>query len=1247
MTVIANRYQIESTLGTGGMGVVYRATDLRTGQMVAVKQLRGDVATRQPELFERFTREAAALRQLNHPNIVQAVDTFEADEERYIVMEYVQGDDLNIILEREGQLPIARAMRIAIEIADALTRAHYLKIIHRDLKPANVLIGPDSAARLTDFGVAHLDQMDKVTRTGFTVGTPDYLPPEAFNNLPADERGDIWALGVMLFEMIGGKHPFSAETMPALMVNVLIQPTPDLEALRPDAPVALVDLVYRMLEKDRAARIPSARLVGAELESIMQRNAATPLSTGIRAAMRKERFDTPVSEPAILRNNLPAQTTPFVGREAEVNEMMQLLEQPETRLITLMGPGGMGKSRLVVEVAQRLIDRRSTTPTHSRIETDFPFPDGVTFVSLAGISTAGELVSEIAEAIGFQFYQGDDPRQQLLDYWRGKSALLIFDNCEHLLNDLGLLSEILQAAPGIKIIATSRARLNLQGETLCVIEGMDFPETITADPAQFAAVQLFVQSARRSKPGFELKPADFKPVAEICRMVRGMPLGIELAAAWVEMLNIGEIASEVASNLDFLETEAQDAPERHRSLRAVFDHSWELLSDEEKQAFARLAVFRGRFSRQAGQTVTGATLRQLMALVNKSLIRRDPDTGIYQIHEMMRQYADQKLDQTGEAADIRRQHSEYYIRALTRLRKDLCGARQLDAYAEIAGDLDNIRAAWLWAADNGEGEPLADSIHSLGIFFDMRAHYIEGFTFMEPVATRLAKHAHDTRTDRALGWLYAWMMVFKLIYRQGDMALGYMTLMQEAVGRSRDPESRAMLDFCVGLYERILGDALKSREYMRRSANQFIALNRSWDRSHALTNLAAAAYFRLEANQTDVGMGIIAADEALGIQEALGDIYLHAHTLEERGHLAIMVEDYERGARMIEVAVGLHRKVGNMLGLASALQELAWARAIVGRFAEARSAATEAYQLYRETGNLAGAASVQSLRARIEFFAGEFAESAEMAQDMLALTGRTGIAEQELTAQIHLGRAYWAAGQLEESEESWRSAYIIAEDEGRREDMNLSLAGLTLLLLGRRRLEDAITLVDTMAHLAEESGAYNQIAGVYVFRGRIALLENQPQSAIEFLNRAYHLLQDPTRVRISYTWDEGIRNEFISITLQGLAEAHRALSDFEAARKAIRDAIDIVERFAYPAAVTAVIVTGGRLLHALGMSAEAVALLALATDTPKTYEVERYRSTSILAKIRTEMEDDAFMAAVARGLSWSLDDAVGELMKLL
>lgn len=1246
MTIIGNRYQVEETLGAGGMGVVYRALDTVTGQTVAVKQLRIEMADLQPDLLERFAREAEALRQLNHPNIVQALDTFEAAGEHYIVMEYVGGGDLSVMLQKEKKLPIARAIRIAIEITDALTRAHYLKIIHRDLKPANVMLSADNTARLTDFGVAHLEQMDRMTRTGFTVGTPDYLPPEAYNNEPADERGDIWALGVMLFEMLSGVHPFAADNLPALMVNVLIQPTPDLEALCPEVPVGLVDLVYRMLEKDRAARIPSARLVGAQLEVIMQRNAGTPLSTGIRAAMMREheRFDTPTPEPSLIRSNLPAQTTPFVGRESEVGELMALLNAPETRLVTMIGPGGMGKSRLAIETGQRMIQQRMETPHTART---FDFSDGVSFISLAGLDSGGDIVTAVADSAGFQFYQADNPRQQLLDYWRDKSALLIFDNCEHLLDDLGILSEILQAAPNVKALATSRARLNLQGETLFVIEGMDFPEDFAEDPMRFSAVQLFIQSARRSKPGFELKPADARAVTDICRLVRGMPLGIELAAAWVELLSVNEIAVEVASNIDFLETEAHDAPERHRSLRAVFDHSWELLNDEEKQTFARLAVFRGRFIRQAGQAITGATLRQLMALVNKSLIRRDPDTGVYQIHEMMRQYAEQKLEDMGGADEVRKAHSFYYMRALAAIRKDLITGRQLDAHHNILSDLDNVRAAWMWAAQHGYGEELADSVHALGIFFDMRAQYFEGYALFEPVVNALYKHPSTTGIDRALGWLHGWMALFRLIFRRADDTYLNLQRMQQAVARSRDPEGRAMYDFVLGLYERILGDAVKSRELARRSAAQFIALNRSWDRAHALCNLALSSFFRLEASQTDVAMGIIAADEALTTLEALGDFYLRAHTLEVRGRLAVMVEDYEHGARWIEEAVTLNRRVRNQLGLASSLQELGSARVIVGRFTEARTAATEAFSLYQEANNIAEAAGALSLRARIEFYASEFAASISYANEMLALADRMDMNELRMNAYIHLGRAYWASGEMDKSEEAWRGAYMLAEDEQRHEDMVICLGGLVLLLLAQRRIDDAAVLVDTMAVLAENDSDFNQQATVHVFRGRLQLIRGEMAEAAENLTRAYNLLKDSSRVRVSYNWDEGIRNEYITLSLYGLAEAYRGLGNMTAARRAMRDGLHIVQRFVYPAHIVSGVITGARIVSALGMKSEAAAFLALVTEHAHSFAVDRYRAASVLALVRSELSDEQFMASATRGMTLTLTDAVVELLELL
>ncbi|MCU0464517.1 MAG: serine/threonine-protein kinase, partial [Anaerolineae bacterium] len=345
MTMLHNRWKIESQIGKGGMGVVFLGVDSHNGQAVAIKQLKREVVKKQPDIVERFTREAEALRALNHPNIVKALATLDQDGEHYIVMEYVPGSDLATLIRDQSPLPVQHILKIAIELADALTRAHYLKIVHRDLKPANVLMAADGTPRLTDFGVAYVAEKERVTTVGLSLGTPDYMPPEALDGKQTDQRGDIWALGVMLFEMLTGRHPFAADTLPSMVVNVFTKPVPDIESLRPDCPVALADLIYRMLDKDPNTRIPSVRLIGAELEAIMRGQSTDIFSASIRRDDDR-RFETPTPSAASVKNNLAAQTTPFVGRENELAQLEDLLDDPAVRLITILGPGGMGKTRL-------------------------------------------------------------------------------------------------------------------------------------------------------------------------------------------------------------------------------------------------------------------------------------------------------------------------------------------------------------------------------------------------------------------------------------------------------------------------------------------------------------------------------------------------------------------------------------------------------------------------------------------------------------------------------------------------------------------------------------------------------------------------------------------------------------------------------------------------------------------------------------------------------------------------------------
>lgn len=268
--VIANHFEISDPkndlLRRGGMGDIYRGTDTQTGQTVAIKAINPDAVVGNPNLAARFVREGKVLRQLDHPNIVKIVDAVQDKGRHYLIMEYVGGGSLRDLLEAQGTLSIARALEIAIALANALFHAHRRRIVHRDLKPTNVLLAEDGTPRLTDFGVAYIADSTRLTQTGTRIGTVNYFSPEACNGEKLDEKADIWALGVMLYEMLTGEHPFTGKTIGATAMAILTQPVPDLTQLRPGVSPTLSDLVYHLLEKDWHQRIPSMALVEAGLK---------------------------------------------------------------------------------------------------------------------------------------------------------------------------------------------------------------------------------------------------------------------------------------------------------------------------------------------------------------------------------------------------------------------------------------------------------------------------------------------------------------------------------------------------------------------------------------------------------------------------------------------------------------------------------------------------------------------------------------------------------------------------------------------------------------------------------------------------------------------------------------------------------------------------------------------------------------------------------------------------------------------
>ena len=355
-------------------------------------------------------------------------------------------------------------------------------------------------------------------------------------------------------------------------------------------------------------------------------------------------------------NNLPLQPTPFIGRSGELAALNKLIADPDIRLVTIVGPGGMGKTRLALVVAEDVLTRGQ-------------FKHGVYFINLAPLSEVSHIVPAVADALNFPLQGGDgrSPQQQLIDYLRQKEMLLLFDNFEHLLDGVEFVANILQLASNVQILVTSRERLHLRTEQVYPIEGLEFPDWETPEDAEtYTAVQLFLQSARRNQPDFALQDKDdLTYLARICRTVAGMPLALELAASWVDMLPLSEIADELQQGLDFLETDMRDMPERHRSIRAAIDYSWQKLDEKERDIFAKLSVFRGDFTREAAKALADANLRQLARLVSKSLLQGGGGKdGRYQIHELLRQYGAEKLEDSGEETAVRERHSYYYCQFL-------------------------------------------------------------------------------------------------------------------------------------------------------------------------------------------------------------------------------------------------------------------------------------------------------------------------------------------------------------------------------------------------------------------------------------------------------------------------------------------------------------------------------------------------------------------------------------------------------
>ncbi len=624
----------------------------------------------------------------------------------------------------------------------------------------------------------------------------------------------------------------------------------ELDPLREEAHQQIMRALARAGRRDQAlAQYERCRQVLAEELGVEPSSETTLLAQAIRAQeLETMHFPTgistgppPVTEPhrpSLDRpaHNLPAQSTRLIGREEELAHLRAWLLDPEERLVTLVGEGGVGKTRLAQAAARAVLPH---------------FGHGAWFVPLAGVGSkertaptrvlVESLAMAVAGALGFAFRGAAPPATQLLDYLSTKEMLLVLDNFEHLLPAGELLPQILQAAPQVTLLVTSRERLQLQAERVVRVTGLPVPAPEDPGGQTYASVRLFVERASRTAAGITLAPEELPAVAEICRLLQGLPLGIELAVSWVEQFSPTEIAQAIQENLDFLISTMQDLPERHRSLRATFDHSWRLLSPQEQRLLAQLSVFQGSWSREATQAVTGAGLSHLVALVNKSLVQVVAP-GRYTLHPLVRQLAGEQLAADGQAqqATLAR-HCQYYTQLLARHEAQLMGERQGPVRALLEAERTNLHAAWSWAVQQRAVTALSQAADGLHRLYKQSNYFQEGAELFEQAAQAVGSLPPSLARDRLWG---------RLLARQGDFvsrlgryqaAVDRLEQSLALLGRTGDELEIAYALGYLGLARERQGRYQEAKALQQESLVRYTALDNRHGMARALRMMASAA----------------------------------------------------------------------------------------------------------------------------------------------------------------------------------------------------------------------------------------------------------------------------------------------------------------------------------------------------------------------------------------------------------------------
>ncbi len=932
-------YRLLRLLGRGGFAEVYLGQHVYLNSQAALKILQ---IVLNDEDIEGFAKEARTLASLTHPHIVRVLDFAVKNGTPFLVMEYAANGTLRQRHPYGTLLPVETIISYVRQVASALQYAHDQRLIHRDIKPENMLLGATGEILLSDFGLAMpashtVDQSTQAMEISFA-GTTPYLAPEQLQGKP-QPASDQYSLAVVVYEWLCGKRPFNGSPL-EIAIQHISKPPPPLREQLPGISSSIEETVMRALAKDPQQRFDSVQDFATALERAYQ-YTLLPRSSFVTA-------EGGAALGTILKPGpmwkVPPTFTPLIGRDREVAEICELLKHPEVRLLTLLGTGGIGKTRLSYQIA------REMQPY---------FADGVCFVPMAAVNEPDLVVPTIAQVLGIQEIGAQPILEQVKVALRSRHFLLLLDNFEQVVAAAPVIEELLAACPRLKVVVTSREVLHLQAEREFPVPPLGLPSLnqLPEDEAltQYAAVALFVQRARATLPTFQLTSTNARPVAEICVRLDGLPLAIELAAARIKLLPPQALLARLSQLFQVLTGGARTLPLRHQTLRNALQWSYDLLDGKEQRLFRRLSVFAVGWTLEAvealektlneDETSASFVLDGIASLLDKSLLvqraREGKEPRLIMLRTV-REYALELLRESGEIEPCQRAHALYFLTVVEEAHLHLKGPQQTTWLEQLERERANLRAALAWLIEHGEAELALRFCGALWWFWYLRGYWSEGRRWLEG-ALGLAQA--EGPTEARARALYG---AGNLAYYQVDYAAACL-LLEESIEIYRKLENKRELASALGalgVLMHVQGDLVTARPLLEESEMLLRTPGSKWELAYLLRKLGQRTL-----QEGNVAKAVAYAQEGLALAHELGDRSLIATAQMTLANIAEVQGDLTQAASHTREGLTMARELGDKWLIAMALQDLGYLDALRGDLTRAIVRTQEGLALARELGD--------------------------------------------------------------------------------------------------------------------------------------------------------------------------------------------------------------------------------------------------------------------------------------------------------